>query len=183
MTRHPLYLIIGIACLALGIYFILSDGTPSLRHVPGITSVNGTKVTVDASKVWNNTSISVKSGQTITIQASGKINLGSPGDGADKWVGPDGWGYKLDLLCNGRPCRYINATDSPGCLVAKIGQNGRTVKVSAYNSFNASDSGTLYLGVDDTISDHKGNLLSESELQSQIYFNNRGSFTAAVEVK
>lgn len=164
---------------------MLSEKYPSsLMSVPTSNAGSGSSVTVNPTIVWNDSGIQIKSGNSVSIQASGQVNIASPGDGADKWVGPNGWGQIPSFLCNGKPCLYKYAVnDSLGSLIGKIGKNGRAFSVGSSNSFNASESGNLYLGVNDGISDWNGKILSEPELVSKMYFNNRGSFTATVQVK
>jgi hypothetical protein len=183
--RQNLILIVGIICLTLGVFSLYSEKTSSVLTLnPTNTSVSGSTITVSSTVVWNDTGVQIKSGNSVSIQAAGQVNIASPGDGADKWVGPNGWGTIPSFLCNGRPCLYKYAVnDSLGSLIGKIGKNGRAFSVGSNTSFTASESGNLYLGVNDGISDWTGTILSESELISKMYFNNRGSFTATIQVK
>lgn len=185
--RQNLIPIVGVLCLALGVYSIYSErqSVSVLSSAPTTsTSGSGNTITVNPTIVWNDTGIQIKSGSSVSIQATGQVNIASPGDGADKWVGPGGWGEIPSFLCDGRPCLYkYTVNDSLGSLIGKIGANGRAFSVGANASFTASESGNLYLGVNDGISDWTGKTLSESELISKMYSNNRGSFTATVQVK
>lgn len=169
----------------------------SLNDVPGTFNDNNGELIVAisqdesksldirADKVWSDTGINLKSGQLVTIEASGQINVGSPGNAADKWIDPDGWGYlpSQNWLCSNQPCRYVNASNSLGSLIGKIGKNGKPFAIGSRSVFTASDAGTLYLGVDDSFSDERGNLLPEAELQREIYDNNRGSFSVTIRVE
>ncbi len=176
--QKELYLILGLLCLSVG-GFSLYNGDMSFASMS-----SGKSVTVNSAVIWNHTGISVVPGKTVNIKATGQINVGSPGDGSDKWVGPDGWGNIPAFTCNGKPCLYKYAvSDSLGSLIGKIGTNGRPFHVGTSTTVNASESGELLLGVNDGISDWNGRILSESELLSLMYFNNRGTFNATVEVK
>lgn len=179
--------LLGALLIGVGVYLTFqSKNRPvfeSIYNHP--SSINGTTITVRADLVWNDTGINIKQGQKITIQASGQINVGSPGNAADRWVGPDGWGNQPShsWICGNQPCRYVNVSNSLGSLIGKIGKKGKPFEIGNYTSLTASDSGTLFLAVDDSFSDETGRLLPEAELQRQIYYNNRGSFTAIVQVE
>lgn len=200
--RTLLLVLIGIGTLliGIGIYLLIrptqhpvqiinTASTPIVQSTLAtstttISSSNETKsVIVRADEVWNNTGVEVKKGDTITIQASGRINIATPGEGGDKWVDPDGWGYIPQFNCGNQPCRYTyEVTESLAALIGKIG-NAKPFHVGSSKTFTASESGVLHLGVNDGISDWKGIKLNENELQRAIYFNNSGSFTANIEVK
>src|SRR5687768_17551626 len=105
--QKNLILIVGIMCLALGAFSLFSESLPiSTALVPTSTvtkTVSGRSVTVNPAVVWNDTGIQVNKGNSVAIQATGQVNVGSPGDGADKWVSPSGWGEIPAFFCNGKP--------------------------------------------------------------------------------
>ena len=171
-------LILGIVCLAVGVFSLVTDRSSVAFTTPTATIT----IPVSSVIVWNNTGIKIAGGQPLKITATGQVNLGSPGDGADKWVDADGWGILPSFLCNGKPCQYKYAlNDSAGSLIGKIG-NGQPFHVGSHFTTTPSESGFLYLGVNDCISDWTGKLLPESEVTSQIFSNNRGSFSVRVQV-
>jgi hypothetical protein len=158
--------------------FFVPDKLPT----PFASPMAITTIPVNSAIVWNNTDVKINAGQPLKIIATGQVNFGSPGDGADKWVDADGWGNLPSFLCNGKPCQYKYAlNDSAGSLIGKIG-NGQPFHVGSHFATTSSESGILYLGVNDAISDWTGKLLPESEVTSQIFSNNRGSFTVQIQV-
>jgi hypothetical protein len=189
--RPPvIFLYAGIVSILIGL-FLLFQGTPiSVSSSPTSPSpipvpVQRQSINVDSTKIWNDTGIHINKGSSVLIQSSGQINVGSPNDASDKWVSPDGWGEipSTQWGCNGSPCRYKYAVNrSMGALIGKIG-NGQPFFVGSNISFTANSSGNLQLGVNDVMSDGAGKSLSESELLSLYFSNNRGSFSSTVQVK
>ena len=175
----PVLAIIGVLCLGLGVYDLYKRNQPTTATTPNNSQLP--TFTVNADRMWNSTGINLNKGDVVQITASGRINLGSPGDGADKWVGPDGWGSTPQWYSTSQvPHRYVYLTDSLGALRGKVG-DGHPFKIGSNYSFTASSSGTLYLGVEDGASDEKGRILSEQEANSYLYSNNRGSFTCTIK--
>lgn len=183
-------LTLGFACLAcIGVGVLIfnfyhapevvrsSDATPPNKLTTSKT------VTIDARQVWTDTGIEIKRGDILTIDATGQVNVASPGDGADKWVSPDGWGYIPLLYCGSQPCSYVYRTpDSMGCLIGKI-EGGKAFKVGHQDVLTATISGKLFLGVNDAVSDASGNLLDDSRAASLMFSDNRGAFTVAIKVE
>lgn len=129
--------------------------------------------------MWNNTGITLNKGDKVRISASGQVNIGAAGDGADKWVGPEGWGSTPQWYSTTRvPHRYVFLTDSLGALRAKIG-DGQPFKVGRAHNFVASQSGALYLGVEDGNADEKGRMLTEAEANTHLYATNRVLLTVS----
>lgn len=183
--------LIGTLILGVGIYMLLhpkqeetSAQTSQSTQQNTSTSNDLTEsVSVRSDRPWVDTDIKINKGDKITVQASGQINVATPGNGADKWVSPNGWGEIPPLFCNGQPCRYLYADNtSLGSLIGKIG-NGKVFYVGNSKSFTASNDGNLFLGVNDGISDWTGRILPENELIPAMYSNNRGSFSANITVK
>lgn len=177
----PFLIIIGIVCIGIGLYSVLR----SPDTAPGTsTTTGGQSITVDASQMWTNTGIQIKQGDRFTINASGQVNIGSPGDGADKWVGPDGWGHIPQFMSStGQPHRYVYAVNnSAGSLIGKIG-NSRPFQVGSSYNGTSQNNGTLYLGANDVISDPNGRILDEASATSMTFANNRGSFNVQVQVR
>lgn len=118
------------------------------------TSGQNYKVTLRATDQQLDTHIQVGKGQTITISATGRINGSStPGDGAYKWVGPEGWGYDPDFN-RGRK-GPLPRGQSLMVLCARIGvgqlpiNDGMWRVVGARAQLTAPDDGTIHLTVND----------------------------------
>jgi hypothetical protein len=145
-----------------------------------------TTITVSAQRMWTDTGIDVRSGDLLEITASGRANAsGVSTDAAYKWVGPEGWGYAPEFN-NGQTGErmrwvYVLGSDSSlMCLTGKVG-NGTPFKVGSNYTFTAEDNGRLYLGVNDVISDYKGNVIYNGNETGAIWSDNGGSFIANVK--
>lgn len=173
----------GMFLIGLGIYKLVDKPPAKVdMNITTTTNPNEKSITVDPRRVWSDTGIQIKKGQTVNISASGQINLATKGEGGDKLIGPEGWGYIPLTYCGGAPCRYIyRTTESMGSLIGKIGK-GEPFNIGASATITARDNGSLYLSVNDAVSDGNGRMLSDSEAASLIFSNNSGSFTATISV-
>lgn len=91
---------------------------------------------------WLNTGIKVKSGQKITINASGEITLESLS--GNKYT-PDGNAtsdYESD---------YSSTYPTYGNVIYKIGESGESIKAGSKYSGKATESGTLFLSIYETV--------------------------------
>ncbi len=122
----------------------------------GAVGTTGRAIVVDASRGWVDTGITVRSGDSISIQANGTVTLSE--NGADV-AGPDG-------SRTGRRAPSAPLPDQPaGALIARVGDSGAQF-VGDSRSVTANNSGRLYLAVNDD------------------YFNdNRGQFRVSVSVQ
>jgi Tfp pilus assembly protein PilF len=100
------------------------------------------------------TKIQVKKGQSVTISATGRINGSStPGDGAYKWVGPDGWGS--DPTFNQGRAGPLPRGESFMALCVRIGtgklsvNDGRWRVAGSNVQFIADQDGAIHLTVND----------------------------------
>src|ERR1044072_4351963 len=145
----PLLAFIGALCIALGIYFLIRDkSVPTSAHAP--VAPSKPPIQVFANRMWTKT-VTVNEGDKISISAAGQVNIAATGDGADKWVGPDGWGNTPTWYSpSGCTHQYVYETDSLGALRGKIG-DGTPFKVGSNYTFTASSAGVLFLGVEDTV--------------------------------
>ena len=117
-------------------------GTPR-----GTTGTAGRQVTVDAARGWVDTGVDVRSGDVITVDASGTVTLS---DNASDTAEPGG----------SRPGRRANSAplpnESAGALIARV-DNGAPMIVGSRRSITANESGRLYLSVnDDFFDDNRG---------------------------
>ena len=134
-----------------------------LRVLNGDISIPGfprtVTIKIPADKLWVDTGITVKSGQTLTIKASGSLNMGG---GDPTWFVPSPNG-KYNSWCTGG-CAYKRMPN--GVLVGKI-DSGNPFLVGSFCNRTAT-TGSLYLAVNDNIS---------------YYNDNEGSFTATITVR
>ena len=164
----PVVVIVGILCLLFGAYLLFrqSDTSPQgsgPRQKAALPSIQ-----VAANRMWTDSGISLVKGDEVEITASGSVNIAAAGDGADKWIGPDGWGNTpVWYAPSGERHNYAYQTDSLGALRGKVGQR-RPFKVGSSYRFVAANSGVLYLGVEDTN-------------DSALYADNRGAFTCTIQ--
>lgn len=143
-------------------------------------------VSVDAQFMWTDTFLDVRVDDKISITASGQVNAStSPGDAANKYVGPDGWGYQPTFSVNGKPARWLQVL-GPGssleCLTGKIGDQGSPFKVGSSYSFTVTESGRLFLGVNHVVSDSDGIRRWQNNERGRIWTGSDGSFEAHVEI-
>lgn len=114
----------------------------------GATAPVAGAITVQANQPWTPTGITVRKGQTLTIQTTGEVQLS---DDATDVATPDG-------AKNGRraPNAQLKQTLA-GALIGRIG-NGTPFGIGTMTSIVAPASGVLYLGInDDGFADNKGN--------------------------
>jgi hypothetical protein len=114
------------------------------------------KVTVAGDKAWTNTGIAVSPGDTVTVAASGTVNLPQP-------VGPEGDSDPALTIYN------VKVADQPlqaqhGALIGKV-DDGTPFVVGANDTFQVAQAGKLSLGVND-----------------EGVNNNSGSFTVQIHV-
>lgn len=118
----------------------------------GAVGTSGRSIVVDSAERWVDTSIDVRDGDTIAIEASGTITLSTNG---------------ADTATPGGASRRANAAPLPdqpaGALIARIG-DGAPIFVGAGRTITANGTGRLYLGVND---DH--------------FADNRGQYTVSVQ--
>lgn len=135
-------------------YDINRDGVISRREMAradvGASDVVGTSgqmVIVDAREMWTDTGIWVESGDRITIDADGTIQLSANGNDV---ASPDG--SQAGRRAVNSPLRARPA----GLLIARVGDSA-AVAVGAHRTTRAPMSGELYLGVnDDFFRDNRG---------------------------
>lgn len=144
-------------------------------------------IIVDAQRMWTDCSIQIRKGDLIKIEASGQVNAcTAPGDGANKWVGPDGWGYQPEFNIAGVRTDWVHVLGrgtSLECLTGKIGKKGMPFKVGRYSRFTAQEAGVLYLGVNHVISDYQGHIIHSLDEEGVIWPGSAGSFSATVQIE
>ncbi len=154
-TKKWIWASIGILALAV----IIGVG---LRVLHGDISIPGfartVTIEIPADKLWVDTGITLKSGQTLTIKASGSLNIG--GGDPDYYVPSP---YGMFSWC-GEECT-LNGVQL-GALIGKI-DYGKPFYVGSYCNRTAT-TGSLYLVVND---------------ETSWYFDNEGSFTVTITVR
>jgi len=173
--------LVGLGVLVLG--FVRRQHTVSSNTSSPSPAVEARSTTVDARQVWTDSTIQINKGDVVTIDATGQVNVAAPGDGADKWVSPEGWGYIPLMQCGTQPCRYVYRTpDSMGCLIGKI-DDAKAFKIGRHYEMTAPISGRLFLSVNDAMSSRDGTLLDDSRAAALMFSDNRGSFNAVIRIQ
>jgi hypothetical protein len=143
-------------------------------------------VIVDPQRMWTDSNLQIKKGELITVEASGQVNACTiPEDGANKWVGPDGWGYnpQWNWGDTGKTTNWIYVLgkgSSLECLTGRIGRKGQPFRIGSHHKFTVPESGTLYLGVNHVISDWQGNITHGLDEMGLIWPSSAGTFTVKV---
>jgi hypothetical protein len=111
----------------------------------GTVGTSGRAIVVDAQRGWVDTGIDLRSGDRVSIDASGTVRLSNNGSDVAE---PSGSRRRADNA----PLR----NDPAGALIARI-DNGAPTLVGAQRTFVASENGRLYLAVnDDFFGDNTG---------------------------
>ncbi|MDQ4097542.1 MAG: LecA/PA-IL family lectin, partial [Actinomycetota bacterium] len=111
------------------------------------------EVVVDGTRSWSDTGIELSVGDQVRVTAAGSVFHNESSS-----IGPEGFPNRPDLLTP------LDRANHAG-LLARVGDTGEAFYVGRGASFTADRDGRLFLGIND------GGLE-----------NNRGSFTATVEV-
>src|SRR3954447_23963791 len=106
-------------------------------------------VTVNGKPIYTPTGVTVHTGDTVTITASGKVSFGG---GPIKDLGPAGipWGDQCDKIANPR----FQSIPWPGrglpcySLLGRIGKQ-KAIEIGPSRTFTADRNGELLLGVND----------------------------------
>lgn len=119
------------------------------------------RVTVPADQNWLNTEINVEAGRTLTINANGEILVTRPGQANPiaSTLGPEGTFHFLDKESRlWFPLPAAGAGPAPVyALIGRVGVKGRPFYVGRNHSVLATESGELWLGVnDDVCAENKG---------------------------
>jgi hypothetical protein len=140
----------------------------TFKSIPDLPTISPTpaefNITVPADKVWVDTGIDLKAGQTLNISASGRINT-KGGEASSDILSPDG---ETDIA----PCYTID-TDCLmpgvfwGTLIGRIG-SGAPFKVGSQLEIPISGSGRLFLAVNDN---------------TGYFTDNSGAFNAIISIR
>jgi Ca2+-binding EF-hand superfamily protein len=118
-----------------------------LSATSGATGTSGRTITVDATRGWVDTGIDVRSGETLTLDATGSVTLSS---NASDVADPSG-------SRTGRRAASAPITDqAAGILIARVG-DGAPMAVGSRKLITADANGRLFLSVnDDHFADNGG---------------------------
>ncbi len=109
-----------------------------------VSTTKGSKTVLVSGKTpWTDTGIQISKADTISFTATGQVQWGV---GKSKLVGPEGSTQKIKA--NALRTAYPVSTLGAGGLIAKVG-SGRALAVGKTAKIVASESGTLYLGIND----------------------------------
>jgi Ca2+-binding EF-hand superfamily protein len=115
--------------------------------VGGPVGTSGRMVIVDASREWVDTGITIRRGDLISIDATGTVTLSNNGGDVAEPAGS-----RSGRRAESAPLR----NDPAGALIARI-NNGAPVLIGNRRTFTATDTGRLYLSVnDDFFADNRG---------------------------
>lgn len=158
--------------------------TPAPAPTPRQISKN---VSVDAQYMWTDTGLDLATGDYVLITASGQATAStSPGDAANRYVGPDGWGEQpIFYNTQGKPHRWklvLGDGSSLEALIGKVGSSGDPFKVGSNYSFTATQAGRLFLGVNHVVSDANGNRIWNNDERGRIWTGSDGAFDARIEI-
>jgi Ca2+-binding EF-hand superfamily protein len=126
---------------------LTAAGTPGGTAGTAVTPGTGRPVTVDGQRGWVDTGIDVRSGEILSIQASGTVTLST---NASDVAEPGG------SRTNRRAASAPLPDEPAGALIARIG-NATPLGVGSRQSVTANATGRLYLSVnDDYFDDNRG---------------------------
>ena len=118
------------------------------------------RINVPANQNWVNTRAEIIAGKTLTVAAAGTIEVTRPGRASLVSVlGPEGTFHFLDEESRlWFPLPAAGAGPAPAyALIGRLGENGRPFYVGRNHSVLATESGELWLGInDDVCRDNKG---------------------------
>lgn len=106
----------------------------------------GNPMSIQASTAWTDTTITVRRGETLKVESSGRVMFSRDRGAIATTAG------------SGQPGRQYPVPTLPvGALIGKIGNDGRPFAIGSGTSISASGTGRLFLGVnDDDFSDNSG---------------------------
>lgn len=110
------------------------------------------RVIVPADRNWVRTQVQVVAGTTLTIEANGTVHVARPGRGSPvSTLGPEGTFQFLDEESRlWFPLPAAGAGPAPVySLIGRLGENGRPFYVGANHSVLSTESGELWLGIND----------------------------------
>lgn len=170
-------LLIGIASVAFGGYLLISQ-TPAQNAVNQTVSQNASSINVPLSTPWTNTGVTVRAGQTLIVSASGKgiwknIAGGNPNAYPKPFeeCGPDGTPPVDTQDYYSNIASYPTRDAYKGALIGRIGERGAPFKVGTRLNRKMSESGTLYLGINDM----------KPEIDRSSFADNSGAYSVTVE--
>jgi hypothetical protein len=197
-SPHLIYAAAGLLAVVVivaGLVWLISNskttesvGRDPIVSTPTPRQTSTTQVAVDAQFMWTDTKLGLTAGDRVSVSATGQATATTlQGDGAYKYVGPDGWGEQPQFYDNdGKPHRWqlvLGSGSSMECLMGKVGSDGTPFKVGSSHSFTASGSGRFYLGVNHVVSDAKGDRLWNNDERGRIWTGSGGSFDARIDIK
>jgi len=182
-------LVLGIACLAVGIYSVFKPSTnaePTTQADQIQTTVQTTAqpaqkvLVVLMSTPWTEAHLEVKTGEKLIVSATGRgvwksVAPSSPNaqPNPHEECGPDGTGpvHREDYYSNIASYQCPNAFK--GALIGKIGEYGVPFPVGSKFSHMMKDAGPLYLGINDQKADYG----------SDNWADNSGAFTVHIRIE
>lgn len=171
-------LFIGIASIGLGGYLLINQ-TPAQTTFGQTANKNNLTLNIPLSNPWTATGITVRTGQTLTIAATGKgVWKNIAGKNPNSYPKPF-----EECDPNGTPPidsqdYYSNIASYPtreaykGALIGKIGEKGVPFKVGSQFNQKVSENGVLYLGINDM----------KPEIDQSSFADNSGSYSVTIQI-
>ena len=127
---------------------VLNPGTPATAATSGS---GGITITGPANRLWTDTGITVRRGQSLSFNASGEIQI-VEGTGPERNATPDG-----SASFTGSRTRYPLPAVPVGTLIGRVGNGAPFAIGSSTQPIPVSNNGRLFLGInDDQHADNSG---------------------------
>lgn len=124
------------------------------------TTIDESLYIVDCTTSWQNTNFSIKPNETVIFIAKGAYSDGTGGfTSLTSWSTPDGRGSQGALNHQGNG--FVTEDFPIGALIGKVGEDGEIFGVGSFSRKTLSESGNIYLTVNDALDgfgDNSGSL-------------------------
>jgi hypothetical protein len=149
--------VVSIALLALGVVLAFPAAATS-RHAVDTGPASLTHVVLDNQNTWTQTKIILKTGDSVTVTASGVMHFGGGKIGNMKPPGIP-FGKECDAINRTQPRRSHFPAKGLPCwsLIAQVSPTGKPIEVGNATTFRAPNPGELRLGLNDNyVNDNTG---------------------------
>jgi hypothetical protein len=149
--------VVSIALLALGVVLAFPAAATS-RGTAETGPASVSQVVLENQHTWTPTKIILKTGDSVTVTASGLMHFGG---GKIRNMAPPGiaFGPKCDAINRTQPRRSGFPAKGLSCwsLIARVSRAGNPIEVGNATTFRAPNPGELWLGLNDNyVSDNTG---------------------------
>jgi hypothetical protein len=127
------------------VYFSASGSSTAATTAATTGSPDSQSITVSSQQQWTPTGITVRRGEMVTLNTTGEVRIGGPGNPTASAAG-------IATSAPGSPLEGKAA----GALIGRVG-NGRAFLIGNQTRVRAPDSGQLFLGINDGhLADNEG---------------------------